>query len=104
MVDGSVSQSVLFAGVTVGAGAVIEDSILMPGAVVEPGATVKYSIIAENVVIHSGAVVGCRPEDMADKDKWGVAVVGEGIEVGFKAKVGPKAMIVEDVKDGEEKW
>lgn len=59
-VDGEICQSVLFAGVTVGPGAVIEDSILMPGVVVESGATVKYSIIAENVTIHSGAEVGCR--------------------------------------------
>ena len=57
-----------------------------------------------NVTIHSGAEVGCRPEDMEDKDKWGVAVVGEGIEIGYKAKVGPKAMVVKDVKDGEEQW
>ena len=83
---------------------VIEDSILMPGVVVESGATVKYSIVAENVTIHSGAEVGCRPEDTEDKDKWGVAVVGEGIEIGYKAKVGPKAMVVKDVKDGEEQW
>ena len=103
-VDGEICQSVLFAGVTVGPGAVIEDSILMPGVVVESGATVKYSIVAENVTIHSGAEVGCRPEDMEDKDKWGVAVVGEGIEIGYKAKVGPKAMVVKDVKDGEEQW
>ena len=104
MVDGTIKQSVLFAGVKVGEGAVVEDSILMPGAVVEPGATVQYSIIAENVVIKSGAVIGERPEAMDDLSKWGVAVVGEGITVGKDAKVGPKAMVVKDVKDGEEQW
>ena len=102
--DGTIRNSVLFAGVTIGAGALIEDSILMPGATVEPGATVQYSIVAENVVVRSGAQVGCRPEIMEDRSKWGVAVIGEGITVGYKATVGPKAMITEDVKDGEGKW
>ncbi len=50
-VEGKLIQSVLFAGVKVGEGAVVEDSIVMPGAVMDPGATGKYSIIAENVVV-----------------------------------------------------
>ena len=103
-VEGKLVQSVLFAGVKVGEGAVIEDSIIMPGAVIEPGAVIKYSIIAENVVVKSGAVVGERPEDMEDMSQWGVAVVGEGVTVGANAKVGPNAMVVKDVKDGEEQW
>ena len=103
-VEGKLVQSVLFAGVKVGEGAVVEDSIIMPGAVVEPGAKVRYSIIAENVTVKSGAVVGERPEDMDNLENWGVAVVGEGVTIGQNAKVGPKAMVVKDVKDGEEQW
>ena len=103
-VEGKLVQSVLFAGVKVGEGAVVEDSIIMPGAVIEPGAKVCYSIIAENVTVKSGAVVGERPEDMENLDNWGVAVVGEGVTIGQNAKVGPKAMVVKDVKDGEEQW
>ena len=103
-VDGVIHNSVLFAGVKVGAGALIEDSILMPGAVIEPGAVVQYSIVAENVTVRSGAQVGCRPEDMADRSNWGVAVIGGGITVGYKAKVMPSAMVTKDVKDGEEQW
>ena len=49
-------------------------------------------------------MVGVRPEDMDDITKWGVAVVGEGITVGAGAKIGPKAMVVKDVKEGEEQW
>ena len=103
-VDGVIRNSVLFAGVKVGAGALIEDSILMPGTVVEPGAVVQYSIVAENVTVRSGAQVGCRPEDMTDRSHWGVAVIGGGITVGYKAKVMPSAMVTKDVKDGEEQW
>lgn len=104
VVEGNLVQSVLFAGVTVGEGAVVEDSIIMPGATIEPGATVLYSIVAENTVIKTGAVVGKRPEDMEDIEKWGVAVVGEDVVIGNNAKVGPQAMVVKDVKDGEEQW
>ena len=103
-VDGTVIQSVLFDNTRVAEGATVEASILMPGSVVEPGACVRYSIIAENVVVKRGAMVGVRPEDMDDITKWGVAVVGEGITIGAGAKVGPKAMVVKDVKEGEEQW
>ena len=76
----------------------------MTGAVVEEGAEVYYSIIAENVTIKKGAVVGARPENVEDKSKWGVAVVGEGVTIGENAKVGPKAMLEKDVQDGENLW
>ncbi|MEG1103783.1 MAG: glucose-1-phosphate adenylyltransferase [Oscillospiraceae bacterium] len=103
-VDGEVSSSVLFAGVSVEKGAKISDSIIMPGAIIEAGADVRYSIIAEDVVVKKGAIVGERPENMQDLEKWGIAVVGEGVVVGENAKILPKAMIEHDVKGGEEAW
>ena len=104
VVEGNVSNSVLFANVRVAQGAVVESSILMPGAVVEEGAEVCYSIIAENAVIKKGARVGARPETVEDKAKWGVAVVAEGRTIGENASVGPKAMLEKDVQDGENLW
>ncbi|MBC5580504.1 glucose-1-phosphate adenylyltransferase [Anaerofilum sp. BX8] len=98
-VEGEVDFSVLFSNVKVHPGAVVRDSIVMPGCVIEEGAQVHYAILAENVVVKKGAIVGARPEHMEDLDKWGVAVVGDGITVGAGAKVGPKAMISEDVKE-----
>ena len=103
-VEGTVQNSVLFAGAVVAKGATVESSIIMPGAVVEEGAEVYYSIIAENVVVKKGAVVGAKPEDVEDKSKWGVAVGGEGVTIGEGAKVGPKAMLEKDVKAGENLW
>ena len=103
-VDGTVQNSVLFAGTVVAKGATVESSIIMPGSVIEEGAEVYYSIIAENVVVKKGAVVGAKPEDIEDKSKWGVAVVGEGVTIGEGAKVGPKAMLEKDVKAGENLW
>ena len=97
---GTVDFSVLFANVQVEEGAQVRDSIIMPGAKICSGASVQYAIIAENTVIGSDAKVGERPENMEDKDAWGVAVVGAGLTVGKKAVVPPKAMISEDVKGG----
>ena len=58
VVDGEVSNSVLFTGAKVGTGAKIIDSVLMPGVVVEDGAVVTRALIADGVVIGKGAVVG----------------------------------------------
>ena len=97
-VNGSLEFSMLFQGVTVKKGAVITDSILMPGVVVEEGAQVSYAIVAENTVIGKNAVVGSRPEDVENRDDWGIAVIGENLTIGEGATVAPKAMIDEDVK------
>ena len=77
-VYGTVDFSVLFAGVYVAPGAVVRDSIIMPGSRIEEGATVQYAIVAENSVVGANSVVGQRPEDMENKEDWGVAVIGPG--------------------------
>jgi glucose-1-phosphate adenylyltransferase len=58
VVDGEISNSVLFTGAKVGTGAKIIDSVLMPGVVVEDGAVVTRALIADGVVIGKNAVVG----------------------------------------------
>ena len=96
-IEGEVDFSVLFANVNVEEGAIVKDSIIMPGSVIKSGAKVQYAIVAENVTVEGGACVGKRPEDMANLEDWGVAVVGAGVTVGAGAKVAPKAMAGEDV-------
>ena len=102
VIGGKVESSVIFAGVTVEEGAEIVQSILMPGTVVRKGAKVQYAILAENVEIGEGAVVGEAPERIDDLSRWGVAVVASGITVGKDAKVLAKAMVEENVNEGEE--
>lgn len=97
-VDGKLEFSILFSGVTVGKGAEINSSIIMPGAVIEEGAKVLYSIVSENAHIGKNAVIGGYPEDYPNRDDWGVAVIGDGINVAEGAKVPPKAMIDKDVE------
>lgn len=101
VINGELESAVMFSGVQVGRDAIVRDSIVMPGAVIEEGAQVNYAIIAEKAVIKKGAIIGARPEHMSDVAKWGVTVVAEGVTIGAGAVVSPKAMVEEDVKDGE---
>ena len=98
-INGKIDFSVLFSNVTVAQNAVVQDSIIMPGAVIEEGAVVQYAIVSENTVIGKNAVVGARPEDIDDKDKWGIAVIGDNVTIGANAVVPPKAMISKDVEE-----
>ena len=98
---GKVDYSILFNNVTVEEGAVVRDSIVMPGTVIKKGAVVEYAMVAENCIIGENAHIGNSPENMSDLQKWGVAVVGNGINVGEDAKVLPQSMIASDVKAGE---
>ena len=92
-VYGNLEFSILFSGVTIGKGATINSSIIMPGAVIEEGATVQFAIIAENTVVRKNAVVGAKPEDCANRDDWGIAVVGENAIIDEGAVVKPNEMI-----------
>ena len=64
-INGTVLGSVLFAGVQIDEGAVVEDSVVMPGTRVESGAVIRRAIVSENCVIHSGCVVGEAEGDIA---------------------------------------
>lgn len=98
-VYGGVDYSILFENVTVEEGALVEYSLVMPGAVIKRGAKVRYSIIAENAVIEEDAEVGVLPETVAPGE-FGISVVGDNLTVGKGAKVGPKEIITENVKEG----
>lgn len=96
-VDGKVKHSILFSGVVVETGAVVEDSVIMGGTTIKAGAVVRHSIVAENVTIGEAAVVGMTPEG---KER-NVATIGPDVTIGKGATVGPKAMVEESVKEGE---
>ena len=92
-------------GVVVEKGATVEAAVVMGGTVIKAGAKVEHCIVAENVTIEEGATVGKMPESGLNITEPGdVATVGSGVKIGKGATVGPKAMISNDVKDGEEQW
>lgn len=101
-VEGEVDYSILFSSVTVEEGAEVKYSIVMPGARIEKGAKVQYAMVAENAVVKSGAVVGEDPQECADLNEWGVAVVGPNLTIGENARVKAKTMVTEDVQGGAE--
>ena len=75
VVDGEISNSVLFTGSEVGTGAKIIDSVLMPNVVVGEGAVITRALIADGVVIGKGAVVGSADSteiELVAKDVKGV--------------------------------
>lgn len=100
-IAGKLDYSVIFENVTIEEGACVEYSLVMPGAVVKTGAKVRYAIIAENAVVGKNATVGQSPEECGDSDGWGIAVVGDNLNIGENAKISAKVMVKQDVKDGE---
>ena len=64
-VDGTLRGSVLFAGVTVERGAVVEDSVVMPNTLICAGAVVRRAIVAENCTIARDCEVGQAGGDIA---------------------------------------
>ena len=58
VIEGEVTNSVIFTGAKVRPGAKVIDSVLMPGAIVEDGATVIRALVANGVNIGKGALVG----------------------------------------------
>ena len=81
-VYGEVRNSVLFAGVRVSPGAVVEDSVVMPGCVVGAGSVLRRVIVAEQTTIGPGCTVGGA--------EGGIALVGQGtrLPAGFTVKPG----------------
>ncbi|GAA3407576.1 glucose-1-phosphate adenylyltransferase [Paenibacillus hodogayensis] len=71
VVEGRVNRSVLFHGVKVGAGSLIEESVIMPNAVIGRGARVVRAIVGEGAVVGEGCMVGSF-------DSAEIAVVGSG--------------------------
>ena len=100
-IGGKLDFSVLFENVTVEEGAVVEYSLVMPGSVIKKGAALRYAIVAENAVIEEGAVIGQSPEEIANIDDWGIAVIGDGLTVKKNAVVTAGKMITKDVEEGE---
>ncbi|MBS0448844.1 MAG: glucose-1-phosphate adenylyltransferase [Proteobacteria bacterium] len=72
-----VCRSVLYPGVRVGPGSVIEDAVLLPGAVVGADAIVRRAIVDEGAVLHDGARVGVASAE----DRARYVVTGRGLVV-----------------------
>lgn len=57
-VYGSVENSVLFYGVTIGKGAIIKDSVILPNTIIGENAVISRSVIGSGTVIESNVKIG----------------------------------------------
>lgn len=73
VIRGNCKDSVLFNGVTIEPGAVVESSVLMPGVHIGKNAKVSRVIIGEKVDIAEGAVVG-------DPDSENIKLIAEDVK------------------------
>ncbi len=101
-VYGSISHSILFEGVTVEAGAVIEDSIVFPGAVIKENAHIKKAVIGEDAIIGKNCSVGDETADSSMYESQyctgGISLIGGGVELLDNVKIGVNSMVTESVK------
>ena len=76
VIEGEVTNSVVFTGAKVRPGAKVIDSVLMPGAIVEDGAVVIRALVANGVNIGKGALVGSADSEHIEL----IAKRGKGAE------------------------
>ena len=91
-ISGEVDFSVIFSGVTIEEGAVVNYSILMPGTVVKSGAVVEYAIVDCNVCVGENAKVG------GPLGEGKLTVVAKDVNVADGAVVSQGSIIEQDVK------
>lgn len=102
-IDGDVSRSVIFDGVTVEKGAVVSQSVVLSGAVIKKGAKVVKTIVGENAVIGQNARIGLDGTDkyLSGYCSGGVSLVGSGVCVADGEKIAADSMVTDDDKGGE---
>ena len=96
-IEGTVENSIIFPGVTVEKGAVINNSVIMPECVIGEGAVVEYSIVASNVTIGKDAQVGYNKKVLRPGEHQEISVVGQDLVVGEGAIVPAGAVVSENV-------
>ena len=99
-IKGTVKHSVLFAGVKVAEGAVVEDAVVMGKTVIKAGAVVEHCIVAENVVI--GGKCRCWIHAEGGRTRRCDDRFRNHHRKGRKDR--PDAMVNKNVEDGEEQW
>lgn len=80
--DGAtVRRSVLFSGVSVGPGSVIEDSLLLPGARIGAGCRIRRAVIDEAVEVPGGTDLGTNAGNTASSARYSCEVSPGGVTV-----------------------
>ena len=85
IVLGTVHESIVSSGVSIGKNAKVQGSIIMQNAIIDEGATVINSIIAEGTVVKSGVTVGHSEVELGQDM---ITVIGKDEIVTEDTKVG----------------
>ena len=108
-ISGEVHNSVIGAGVTIEAGAVVRDSIVMRNSVIGAGAKVDKAIVAEDTAIGAGAELGVGEYVPSTYDpkvyQFDLVTIGEHSVIPENVKIGKNTAIsgvtvLEDYPDG----
>jgi glucose-1-phosphate adenylyltransferase len=105
VIQGTVENSVLFAGVQVARGARVRDSILMHDTVVGDGCRVEYAIVDKQCVLGAGATIGTGEAGVANREfpghlDCGISVIGKGAVVPPGLSIGKNCIIYPGVHLG----
>lgn len=97
MVYGTIRNSIIFPGVYIAEGAVIEDSIIMSNTRIGTNAHILKSILSENVVVGNDVKIGFG-EFVVNEDKpgiynCGISVIGEAARIPNQTEIGKNVMV-----------
>jgi len=98
-VNGTIEDSVIFHGVTIGRNAHVNSSVILPSSVVEDGVRIENTLIlgGEGAVIKRESVVGGKTlgknKDFPDILKSGLTVVGEATVIPRESRIGSGCLI-----------
>jgi len=108
-IHGVLNKSILFQGVQVGKGTLIQDSIILTGATIGEGVEISNAIIAENARIGSGTKIGAG--DYAENDENPgvynslISVIGYNAIIPENAIIGKNCVVHNGVKeDATDNW
>ena len=84
---------------------IAKDAAVFPSAyigspcIIDHGAEIRQcAFIRGSAIVGKNAVVGSNPEEVENKDNWGITVIGDNIKIGDNVKVPPKSMIDKDME------
>jgi glucose-1-phosphate adenylyltransferase len=105
VIEGTVENSVLFAGVRIARGARVRDSIVMHDTTVGGGCRVEYAIVDKHCVLGAGASIGAGEASVANREfpghlDCGISVIGKGAVIPPGLSIGKNCIIYPGVDLG----
>ncbi len=107
-VNGTIEDSVVFHGVTIGRNVHVSSSVILPSSVIEDGVQIENALIlgGEGAVIKRESIVGektlVKNKDFPDILKSGLTVVGEATVIPRESRIGSGCLIYGENEKGQQ--